>query len=123
MSESRLQPINLDDFNGGVNFRESQFTLGDDESPEMLNMEIDVRGGIKTRKGWSRWNATDIVGTPTSSNWLPRTAWVHPLEAGSYLVYVANDGDIYAAPSNGVFVQLVAGAADPIVCTRRSPPG
>jgi hypothetical protein len=58
---SRLQPINLVDFTGGLNARRSQFTLADNESPALLNVEIDPRAGFYTRKGWNRWNADDIV--------------------------------------------------------------
>lgn len=111
----RLQSLNSVDFTGGLNLRRSQFTLAENESPEMLNIEIDIRGGIRTRRGWQRWNATDIVSTPTSINWAPRSAWTHPLTTGSSLVYLTNDGDLYAAGSNGVFAQVLAGVADPIV--------
>jgi hypothetical protein len=60
---TELQPINLDDFTGGVNLWRNQFNIAPNQSPDMLNMEIDPRGGFYTRKGWSRWNADDAHAT------------------------------------------------------------
>ena len=34
-----------DDFTGGLNLRADQFQLSKNESPDMLNVEIDPRGG------------------------------------------------------------------------------
>jgi len=51
------------DFTGGLNTRKSSFQLLPNEVPEILNMEIDPRGGVYTRKGWDQWS-TDQVVTP-----------------------------------------------------------
>ena len=39
------------DFTGGLNFRADQFQLKANESPSMLNVEIDPRGGVFSRAG------------------------------------------------------------------------
>lgn len=39
------------DFSGGLNLRSDQFQLGPNESPEMLNMDVDPRGGVRSRWG------------------------------------------------------------------------
>ena len=58
---NRLQPLDLMDFTGGLNLRKNQFQLAENESPDLLNVDIDPRGGFYTRKGWQRWNDDDII--------------------------------------------------------------
>ena len=60
---SRVEGIQHFDFTGGLNTRKSSFQLLPNEVPEILNMEIDPRGGVYTRKGWDQWS-TDEVVTP-----------------------------------------------------------
>lgn len=47
MASSRL--FRQDDFSGGLNLRADQFQLAQNESPRMLNVEIDPRGGVFSR--------------------------------------------------------------------------
>ena len=98
--------IDLVDFTGGLNLRQNEFQLGPTESPAMLNVEIDPRGGFQTREGWTRWNSADIVASPTAVTWDPRNAEYHPLSTGSFLVYVANGSTVYAADATSVFSDL-----------------
>lgn len=102
---SQLQELKVDDFTGGLNTQGTQFTLAQNESPSMLNIEIDDRKGFRTRKGWARWNAADILD-PSSVTWAPRNTHTHPLSNGGYVIYLANDGDTYGATSSGVFSDL-----------------
>lgn len=60
---NRVQALNWFDATGGLNTRKSAFQLAANEVPEILNMEIDARGGVYTRKGWGQWS-TDQVITP-----------------------------------------------------------
>jgi hypothetical protein len=62
MANLKLQ--RLDDFTGGLNLRADQFHLDDNESPDLLNVDIDPRGGIKTRPGVVRLNDAAISGLP-----------------------------------------------------------
>jgi len=48
----------LEDFSGGLNLRSDQFNLGPNESPNMLNVDVDPRGGIKMRLGVDKRNST-----------------------------------------------------------------
>lgn len=111
---TRLEPINLIDYTGGLNLRASQFQLADNESPDLLNVDIDPRGGFYTRKGWQRWNAVDVVD-PLVDPWTPRSAFVHNWANGEQEVYVTNSHKLYSAGSDGVFAQLTGlmGEADP----------
>ncbi len=62
-----LHPLNLADFTGGLNLRADAFELKDNESPEMLNVDVDPRGGVRSRRGWVRYNGTAITGTGNSN--------------------------------------------------------
>ena len=48
----------LENFSGGSNLRSDQFNLAPNESPEMLNVDVDPRGGIKMRLGVVKRNST-----------------------------------------------------------------
>ena len=61
-----IRTLRQDDFTGGLNLRADQFQLAPNESPKMLNVEIDPRGGVFSR-GAMRTIATAV--TPT--NWSP----------------------------------------------------
>ena len=56
----------LQDFSGGLNLRSDQFNLAPSESPAMLNVDVDPRGGIKMRLGVNVRNGTalnqDVTG-------------------------------------------------------------
>ncbi len=63
-----IRTLRQDDFTGGLNLRADQFQLAPNESPKMLNVEIDPRGGVFSR-GAMRTIATAV----TPSNWSPET--------------------------------------------------
>jgi len=48
----------LSDFTGGLNLRSDQTSLGPSESPAMLNVEVDPRGGIARRDAIDALNAS-----------------------------------------------------------------
>ena len=50
----------LESFSGGLNYRTDQFNLAPNESPDMLNVDIDPRGGVKLRKGVAAVNSTQV---------------------------------------------------------------
>lgn len=105
---NRLEPINVVDFTGGLNLRRNQFQLADNESPDMLNMDIDPRGGFITRRGWQRWNATDAID-PLAIAWEPRNAFAQQYANGSQDIYVANQNNrVYYAGPDAIFHLLGA---------------
>lgn len=101
---ARVQPVNLTDFNGGLNMRSDAFGLADNESPDMLNVDIDPRGGFVARRGWSRWNSSDVHAT-----WNPRTLFVHELSDGTDRVWLANNSKISHSTTGAFTVQQSAG--------------
>lgn len=62
---SALSVERYDDFTGGLNLRADQFQLARNESPDMLNVEIDPRGGLFTRGAMREINTTAISGSWT----------------------------------------------------------
>lgn len=102
---NRLEPINLTSFVGGLNLRRSQFQLADDESPDLLNVDIDPRGGFFTRRGWQRWSKGEIVDL-LAETWEPCNTFVINHGDGSQVVYVVNHGKIYYAEEDAVFHRL-----------------
>lgn len=83
-----VQPLNLSDFTGGLNLRADAFQLKNNESPDMLNVDVDPRGGVRSRKGWERWNATAV------STWHPQRLHVWEQPDGTRMVLAANNGKI-----------------------------
>lgn len=51
MAQRARKFARLEDFTGGLNFRADQFRLAPNESPELLDVDIDPRGGLKVRRG------------------------------------------------------------------------
>ena len=58
--------ISLGDFRGGLNYRADQFDLSENESPDLLNVSVDPRGGVTMRDGVTTYNqdaeSADIQG-------------------------------------------------------------
>ena len=50
----------LESFSGGLNFRADQFDLAVNESPDLLNVTVDPRGGVQLRNGVMRRNSTAL---------------------------------------------------------------
>ena len=60
------------DFTGGINYRADQFQLAANESPDILNLEIDPRGGIFTRAGYKFLNQEPFE-LPGATAWNPKS--------------------------------------------------
>lgn len=96
----RLQPLTLEDFTGGLNIRENSFQLADNETPQMMNVHVDRRGGFVTRTGWGRWN-NENIGDP--ADWGPRHSTLHQYSDGTFAVYVASNNTIWRGDIAGQF--------------------
>lgn len=102
---TRLQPLNLLDFTGGLNLRLTDFMLRENESPGMLNINMDPRGGIVTRSGWMGWNANDVVANPIV-DWRPRNAELHLYSTGAFAVFVTNANKVWSCQQGQNFIDL-----------------
>src|SRR5215207_3373652 len=98
---NRLRPLNVVDFTGGINLRPEAFQLQPNELPDMLNMEVDPRGGINTRKSWKCSSETPI----TTDTWNPHNAYTHRTADNLLYNYVVN-GDTLWGQQNNVWTNL-----------------
>ena len=107
---NRLRPLNVVDFTGGVNMRPETYQLLENELPVLLNMEVDPRGGLNTRKSW-RYRSGNQAATGT---WDPRNAYLHATASGTDLIVVANNiaagTEVRGQTDMGAFTQLLAAA-------------
>ena len=73
---SRLSLLRTDDFTGGLNLRADPFQLGRTESPDLLNVDIDPRGGLTVRGGMTKLNSS-AVGSIANGSFTPKAlyAW------------------------------------------------
>jgi hypothetical protein len=62
---SQVNVERFDDFTGGLNLRADQFQLKRNESPDMLNVEVDPRGGLFSRGAMREINSTAVAYTGT----------------------------------------------------------
>jgi hypothetical protein len=90
------------DFTGGLNYRADQFQLKDNESPDMLNVEIDPRGGVYSRGGQRNYNTTAISGT-----WTPRNLF--PFYGNTSTLMLTSATKVYKT-TDGTFTTLQYGA-------------
>lgn len=89
----------LQDFTGGLNLRADAFSLARNESPDLLNVEVDPRGGVAIRKGADRYSSSAKSGYTATS--LGR----HRNDAGTEFVlwgaHKASDGKNYYIVGTG----------------------
>jgi hypothetical protein len=100
------------DFTGGINFRADQFQLKENESPGMLNVEIDPRGGVFSRAGYQTKHTTAVVSS--GSVWKPKGLFNYQYPSAPQILLTtglsgATDGKIYRS-TGGNFTKITADA-------------
>lgn len=90
------------DFTGGLNFRADQFQLAPNESPFILNMDVDPRGGAFTRGAYRKKHTTQVSG-----NWKPKGLfnYKHP----TVPTIILNTGYDSVGPTDGKIYQSIGG--------------
>lgn len=107
---AQLQIFEQKDFTGGLNLRSDQFQLADNESPEMLNVEVDPRGGVFSRGGMSRINSVNVSGT-----WSPQK--LTAFYGNTNKLMLANSNVVmYWNQAANTFSSLQYSAGNNIVC-------
>lgn len=88
------------DFTGGVNYRADQFQLAKNESPLILNLEVDPRGGVFSRAGYKKKHSTAVV-TP-GTYWNPKSLYNYDFLSAPQIMLTTgyssvgpNDGKVY----------------------------
>lgn len=89
------------DFRGGMNLRADAFELAGNESPDLVNVDIDPRGGVEQRQGiklidalWANANllsndqSTALVATPVANVSTSNSSIARDATAGAWPSYV-----------------------------------
>jgi hypothetical protein len=87
-------PIRLPSFEGGLNLRDAPTELAFNESPNLMNVQVDERGGITKRLGYGKWNASAAANLFTEA--------YYSRVGDKLLFYSAADGKLYSDPGTGV---------------------
>ena len=104
---SQILVERYDDFTGGLNLRSDQFQLSKSESPDMLNVEIDPRGGLFSRGAFREINASAVSGT-----WAPkRLTW---FKGSSQYLMLTTATSVYQGTGTN-FTCLDFGSGTPVV--------
>jgi len=102
---SAVRVQRTDDFTGGLNLRADQFQLAPNESPDMLNVEIDPRGGLFSRGAIREINTTAVPGT-----WVPGKLF--SFKGTSPRIMLPNDNKVYhSSGTNFTLLEYSAGNA------------
>lgn len=83
-SSGSVQAVEVVDFSGGLNLDSGQFNLGKNEVPELVDMDVVGRGGVRRRKA-IRAIKNDGGGT---LDLCPRSVWGFESSSGNRFVYV-----------------------------------
>lgn len=90
-----LQTIPVQDFTGGLNYRADVFQLADNESPDLLNVDIDPRGGFSSRQGMRQYG--DVVQFMIDGTFRPRRlySWYGNTNQLILCADTVTDGKVY----------------------------
>ena len=106
---SNVSVERYDDFTGGLNLRADQFQLARNESPDMLNVEIDPRGGLFARGAMREINSTAVSGT-----WTPYR--LHAFYGATPRVMLSSSTNVFHS-TGGNFTQLAYSSGNNIVAS------
>ena len=93
-----MRSFTIDDFTGGLNLRADAFHIAKNESPNLLNVDLDPRGGVVQRCGATNLNP-DAVGSIAAGSFEPRhlMTWYGQ---DRQLLLVASDKLFYSTGGN-----------------------
>jgi len=87
------------DFTGGINYRADQFQLAKNESPQIINLEVDPRGGVFSRAGYKKKHTTAVSG-----NWNPKSLFNYKYQSAPRIMLTTGyesvgpvDGRVYSS--------------------------
>lgn len=98
-----IRIIQSDDFTGGLNLEANVFQLASNQSSDMLNVDINARGGFERRLGCVRRNTT-AVGGLSAGSFAPQRLYSWTAEQGKYLMLSTDTKVFYS--TNGDFTDL-----------------
>lgn len=109
-----IQTFNLLDFTGGLNLEPDQFKLAVNESPDALNVDVSVRGGITHRLGYQAWQDGVSAGSSPIKDAHP---WYGNEVTGPCVLVCHQDGSIGELTASSTRSYQTVFAADPNIST------
>lgn len=100
-----LRAIRVDDFTGGLNLDSNSFQVAKNQSGDLLNVDLNPKGGVSSRWGFVRKHTTAIGGFAAGA-FNPNKLFTWSAAGNKYLLLAANDG-IYHS-TGGDFTSLSA---------------
>ena len=94
-----IRIIQSDDFTGGLNLEANVFQLAPNQSSDMLNVDINPRGGFERRLGCTRRNTT-AVGGLSAGSFAPQRLYSWTAEQGKYLMLSTDTKVFYSTTGN-----------------------
>lgn len=104
------------DFTGGINYRADQFQLAKNESPQIINLEVDPRGGVFSRAGYKKKHLDAVV----AANWNPKGLFNYKYPSAPRIMLTTGydsvgpvNGRVYSS-TGGNFAELETAATIPV---------
>jgi hypothetical protein len=80
---SGYNPIQFQDFSGGLNLRDKADAVGDREAIDLLNVIFSERGAVRQRDGTKRFTTAELANRPSTMSPFYTTAGLRQLVCGS----------------------------------------
>lgn len=94
--------VRVDDFTGGLNLDSNSFRVNPNQTGDLLNVDLNPKGGVSSRWGFSRMH-TGAIGGFTAGNFYPDGMFFWS-GIGKYIMLAANEGVYYS--TGGDFTSL-----------------
>lgn len=99
-----LRSIRVDDFTGGLNLDSNAFHVEKNQTGDLLNVDLNPKGGVSTRWGFRRINDTAVNGF-TAGAFYPSKLWAWS-GASRRILLAANNGVYYSSGTNFTSLSL-----------------
>jgi hypothetical protein len=99
-----INGIRVDDFTGGLNLDSNSFRVNPNQTGDLLNVDLNPKGGVSSRWGFSRLHTTAIGGF-SAGGFYPNGLY-NWSGISKYIMLAANDGIYYSSGGNFTSLSL-----------------
>ena len=103
--------LQADDYTGGLNLEANVFQLAANQSSDMLNVDINQRGGVQKRYGSERRN-TSAIGGISSGSFSPQRLFAWDAEQGKRLMLATESKVFYSTTGDFTDLGVTSNAID-----------
>lgn len=100
-----LRAIRVDDFTGGLNLDSNVFQLAQNQSGDLLNVDLNPKGGVSSRWGFERLH-TSAIGSLTAGNFSPNRLFYWSSSSNRYIMLASNNGVYHSIGGNFTSLSL-----------------